>query len=388
MKRKNISFIKEDECTGCYACYSKCHRNAITMVQNEEGFYYPSVDPGRCTSCGLCVSACASLGKRKNSKRIDLFRANAKDLQVRERGSSGGIVELLSNEIINSDGVVYGAAFLPIKKEIVHMSTDAVSLEKLLKSKYVQSQINDSFTEIETILKNAGTVLFSGTPCQVAGLKAFLGKEYNNLFTVDFICHGVPSPGLFSKVIEDLEEKHSQKIKDISFRSKVRGWRRSTTTTIYENGEVENIPNRESMFFLLFLNDYSLRKSCYTCEYYCKHASDITVADDWTVPAKIDDDTGMSLVFVNNDQGRNLFARIAPQLNCFELDIGSFDMGAYKHVYSRKGRKEFFRDYRRLTYTDLQKKWKSKATEKQKSVRATVHYYCGRIRRLFKDGAR
>lgn len=385
MKQKNISFIKEDKCTGCYACYSKCYRNAITMVKNEEGFYYPSVDPDRCTSCGRCVSVCASLKKREKNKRGDLYRANAKDLGIRERGSSGGIVELLSNEILKTDGVVYGAAFSQTEKEIIHTSTNAVSLKKLLKSKYVQSQINDSFTEIETILKNGGTVLFSGTPCQVAGLKSFLGKEYNNLFTVDFICHGVPSPGLFSKMIEDLEEKHCSRLQEISFRSKARGWRHSSTTARYENGQIENVPNREFVFYSLFLNDYSLRKTCYSCDYYCKHVSELTVADDWNVPAGIDDDTGMSLVFVNNDQGRGLFDRIVRQLNYTELDRDSIDMEAYKHVYSLKGRKEFFRDYRRLTYTDLQNKWVSKATAKQKTMLASIHYYCRRVRQRFKD---
>lgn len=381
MKKNNISSLKEGKCTGCYACYSRCRKKAIIMVRNVEGFYYPSVDSDLCTFCGQCVSVCASLKKREKNKKVLLYRANAKDLRIRERGSSGGIVEVLSNEIMSSNGVVYGAAFSQIKKEIVHTSTINVPLEKLLKSKYVQSQINDSFIEIEKQLKQGMTVLFSGTPCQVAGLKAFLGKDYYNLFTVDFLCHGVPSPGLFSDLIKELEEKHSGRIKDISFRSKVEGWRRSTNiTTVYDNGLIVNTPNKESMFYLLFLNDYSLRKSCYSCDYYCKHVSDLTVADDWRVPADFDDDTGMSLVFVNNDQGRCLFDRIAHQLNSSELDFGSFDMDAFKHIYSYKGRKEFFRDYRGLTYTDLHKKWASKATVKKQSALAIIHYYCRCIR--------
>lgn len=361
MPNKDIEMISKDKCTGCYACVGKCNLNAITMVQDPEGFYFPYIDRKKCVLCGMCFNVCPQGDSVTEKKPQRILRGNACDKSVRARGSSGGLFELLARSILSENGVAYGAVYSSEKKEIVHTNTDETPLERILTSKYVQSQIEDNFEKVKNDLISGRNVLFCGTPCQVDGLNRYLGKKYDNLLTVDFVCHGVPSPGLFKEEINTLECKNNSQIIDVSFRSKINGWRRSTTTTTYANGKIEYTPNRESVFYMLFLNNYSLRKSCYKCEYYKAHKSDLTLADDWRIPKELDDDSGMSLIFINNDTGMAWLEKIKEKIKYSDLDTDTYDFDFYKHKYPTKQREKFFADYKNFGYEKTIEKWNEQA---------------------------
>ena len=296
----------EDKCVGCFACENICPHNAITMQFNQEGFYFPKIEEKQCVDCGLCAKTCQIDHKlEKANFKDDMYSFQSVD-SIREKSSSGGVFYHLAKAVLEKGGVVYGAAFDSVSKQVKHTSTDNVDLEALMRSKYVQSNVNSTFKQTKKDLDEGKEVLFSGTPCQIRGLLLFLGKGYDNLLTMDFVCHGIPSSGFFQDMIGYYESNKNAHIKNVTFREKDYGWRNQVVKLYFDNGEI--ISEKSAYYYYyyyLFLNNVTLRKSCYQCENQESHVSDITVLDYWQI--KDDDNKGVSAVCLNTDRGKKMF---------------------------------------------------------------------------------
>ncbi len=313
LDKKHITDICK--CTGCMACYNICPSGAIEVVENDKGFLYTKINSEKCINCGLCKKVCPANKAYKNVYEKPEFYAvvnNKEDERI--NSSSGGIVGCISKEILKNKGVVYGVALE--NKEAKHIRVDKEKdIYKIMGSKYVQSIIGDIYSKVKTDLENNLKVLFTGTPCQIEGLKSYLNKEYKNLITLAIICHGVPSPKVLKKHINEKEKKRKEKIKNISFRNKKFGWHKWSVSYEYENGEIEIIPFTKDYFMQGFLRNYYLRESCYNCQmrFEKKNSADIMVGDFWGIEEvlpEIDDDKGVSAVIVNSQIGLELFEKI------------------------------------------------------------------------------
>ena len=333
----------EKQCTGCGACRAACPVDAISMDTDPEGFASPCVDHGTCISCGKCASVCQVSRPGEVVGPFRVMAGCADDPVARAAGSSGGVMGLLAQRVLAEGGVVYGAVFDAGSKLVSHMSTDDVPLERILLSKYVQSEAWGSYGEVRENLCSGRRVLFCGTPCQVAGLRRYLGKSYDNLLTVDFFCHGVPSPGFFSDYATLKEKERGSEVVDMTFREKTHGWREQHMRWYFADGGVEEEPSLHNCHYFFFLGNYSLRKSCYDCGLYERHEADLTLADCWLIDPAADDDLGTSLLLVNTEAGDRAFAGIEGAFR--QVAVPNFRFKIYKHGYDKSKRNEFFRLY-------------------------------------------
>ena len=336
-----INIQDKSKCCGCSACVRRCPKSCISLQEDYEGFLYPYVNEEACVDCGLCEKVCPVLNQNQPHQPLVVYAAKNPNEEIRMKSSSGGIFSLLAEKIIQEGGVVFGAKF-DEKWEVVHGYTETLEgLEAFRGSKYVQSRIRDSYRDVECFLKKGRKVLFSGTPCQIAGLKRYLRKEYENLLAVDFVCHGVPSPmiwrdylnkkirplGVVGKnMVSPLSLKDMPVITGISFRDKRNGWKKfgftvrgksaskadknlvslsvDDDTFIYESLD-------KNLYMQGFLKNFYLRPSCYMCKSKSgKSHSDITLGDFWGIQRvcqKIDDDKGVSLVTIYSSQGKTFY---------------------------------------------------------------------------------
>lgn len=299
---ETIQSIKE-ECTGCSACYSICPKNAIEMKKKLEGFYYPIINNSNCISCGLCLKVCPVNKHVEINSNNQVYSSYIKDKSKRLESASGGIFRILAEYIIDQKGFVFGAAFDENFK-VKHICVDNKNdLKKLLGSKYVQSQMNDSFKHARELLEKGNKVLFVGTGCQVAGLKNYLIKEYDNLLTIDLICHGVPSPSVWEKYIK---EKGKGNIIDIIPRDKTNGIDDAPIVFKYSNGLKQSEAYSKNIYLRGFIANYYLRNSCYKCNFKgLSRISDITIGDFWGLD-KLDkamyQPYGTSVVITHNNK--------------------------------------------------------------------------------------
>lgn len=332
-------------CCGCSACVQRCPKQCISLYEDEEGFLYPKVDVATCIDCGICEKVCPVINQDETRKPLKVYAAKNRDEEIRRQSSSGGIFTSLAEAVIREGGVVFGAKF---DKEwnVIHAWTDTIEgIADFRGSKYVQSTIGNTYREAREFLKQDRKVLFSGTPCQIAGLRKFLRKEYDNLLTVDVVCHGVPSPLVWRKYLEETRENLRAErdagkntvssslmempvITGISFRDKTHGWKKYGFRLRYAASEAaENSvsisanddstllhPFPDNVFMKGFLKNLYLRPSCYSCAARSgKSGSDISIADFWGVQnyyPEFDDDRGIGLVLVNTDKGRKVYELI------------------------------------------------------------------------------
>lgn len=312
------------DCVGCGACAQKCPKQSIIMTIDKEGFYYPKIDLATCIDCGLCEKVCPIMQTSQERLPISTFAAKNLNEQIRMQSSSGGVFNVLAEQTIAEGGVVFGARFNH-DWEVIHDFTESLEgLKFFRQSKYVQSNTRISFKQAEFFLKAGRKVLFSGTPCQIAGLKRFLRKEYDNLLTIDFICHGVPSPGVWKHYLETeitpaSANTQQLSIDHIEFREKKsHGWKRysfvisgKSTNKMNDNTILLLHKFGENAFMKAFLNDLILRPSCHLCQFK-KHqvAADITIADFWGfehISPNDEDDKGVSLIMCRNTKGQEAF---------------------------------------------------------------------------------
>ena len=311
MIEKMIAADKAD-CVGCYACYSVCPVSAIDMKDDSEGFRYPQVDAEKCIACEACSKVCPSLHPIQSSlnEAPETWAAIGNDEAVREQSSSGGVFQLLAEDVIRKGGIVFGAAF-DEGWEVHHTFAETVNdLERLRMSKYLQSRVEDNYKKVKEELQKNREVLFVGAPCQTVGLRNFLKKEYSNLTVVDFICHGVPSPAVWREYLKervgDLKE-----IRKISFRDKRISWERYLLSFFLKSDNKPLSAEVGTDIYLKgFLHNLYLRPSCHECNFRCQSRPvDITLADFWGVKDVVPemyDGKGTSLLFAHSEKGRAL----------------------------------------------------------------------------------
>lgn len=357
-----INIAVKSKCTGCSACVQKCPKQCISFEEDSEGFYYPQVKLSLCINCGLCENVCPVLHQDKPRTPEIVYAAKNSNLATRLASSSGGIFALLAETILRQNGVVFGARF-DNEWNVFHDYTESLDgLSVFLGSKYVQSKIGNTYKLAEQFLKEGRKVLFSGTPCQIAGLKRYLRKEYDNLLTVDFVCHGVPSPMIWRDYL-------NAKIRPLGVdgRNMVsQSVEVTDKTLLYE-------PHKANLYMKGFLKNLYLRPSCYACPAKCgKSGADYTLADFWgasTYVGDFDDDKGLSAVLVYKNK----------------VNIESFDMGfkvvglndilsqnpaVIKSSRMKGGRNQFFQHYNREHQIDLINRY-SKYTIKE-NIRYTA----------------
>lgn len=349
-KDKFVKIEEKDLCCGCTACYSVCPKNAIKMVRDNEGFLYPEVDKEKCVNCGMCKKVCPILNKAKlNEFKPKAYLFQNSNEEIRKDSTSGGVFTAIGEFVIKNNGIVYGATF-DDNFVVNHIGVESVDkLSKFRKSKYVQSNQNNCFKEIKQYLDNGKLVCYSGTPCQVGGLRAYLRKDYENLILVDIMCHSVPSPLVFEKYKRYILKKmNANRILNINFRDKSKyGYKYSMMTVETDNGIYSQGIDTDS-YLRAFFSDVSVRPSCYNCHFKTmKRVSDLTIWDCFNIneiDKSFDDDKGTTRVLVQSEKGEKLLENL-DNVRLKELDINI----AIKKVkemtnsvnYNSK-RKEFF----------------------------------------------
>ncbi|MBR3469838.1 MAG: Coenzyme F420 hydrogenase/dehydrogenase, beta subunit C-terminal domain [Lachnospiraceae bacterium] len=332
------TLLKDDisKCCGCFACKDVCPKGAIKTVADEEGFLYPEIDAEKCVSCGLCSKVCAYNKGNTGNRPEKVYAAASKDDVLLMKVASGGMFTVMAKSFIKSGGIVCGSAMFRTKNgfEVKHVFVEKEEeLALLAGSKYVKSSTDGVFKGAKEILSAGKKLLFSGTPCQIAALKSFLGRDYDELITVDIICHGVPSQKFFNDHIKFYEKKHSCTVTDFRFRDKSRGQGMNYCITEENgNGTRRKVKNGKlNSFFGLFLKGSVYRKNCYSCPYASeKRVSDITIGDYWGVylehagevrKAKLDNQKGISCVLVNTDKGSGFWETISADFHYLESDF-------------------------------------------------------------------
>ena len=314
--------IRKNQCVGCGACADICSVGCISMLGDPEGFAYPKTDSAKCVGCGACDRVCPALNVPEFSEKIpQTFLAVNRDEAVVGSSSSGGVFSALADKVTKAGGTVCGAAFDGDFSVHHILAENSEELEKLRTSKYVQSNTGDIYSAVRRELKGGRKVLFSGTPCQVNAMRLFLGKEYENLLLVDFICHGVPSEKVWLKYLKDVAK--GTRVSSVSFRDKSVGWNRFSLKIDYQSGaylcEFSNDP-----YMKLFLSDNILRPSCYNCPAKGnKRFADITIADAWGMDNETTwsfDDKGLSLIFVHTDKGSEYIESLKADLDLCDAD--------------------------------------------------------------------
>ena len=298
-------------CTGCQSCYNVCPKQAIKMKENDEGFLYPEIDEEKCIHCGLCKKVCPINNDTKDNELQEVYAAINKDEKILFDSSSGGMFTLIADSILKLDGYIYGCVFDENLK-VIHIEINKEEdLEKMRGSKYVQSNVGDTFKLVKRRLSNEKYVLYVGTPCQIAGLKNFLGKEYEKLITIDLICHGVPSQKIFDKYIEYISKGKS--ITDFKFRDKNKNDINSQILSYKRNNKKLKIRNPElDPYYGAFYAGKIFRESCYVCKFAnCNRVGDITLGDFWGVEKYHKElaskNGGVSACILNNKKAKDFF---------------------------------------------------------------------------------
>ncbi len=363
---------KVELCSGCGMCVQLCKHSAIKMISDIEGFLRPVVEPALCVDCGLCQKRCPANSPAfvNRNEPLKVFSGWSSDEEIRMASSSGGAFSEIAKYVISKNGVVFGVA-LDDKVQARHTYVEQEEdLCKLQGSKYVQSVIGSSYKEAEEFLRQGRLVLFSGTPCQIAGLYSYLHNDYENLLTIDLICHGVPSPLVFEDYKKWIEDKIHEKVSYVKFRCKKSSWifysmginshtEKNKITTYSYIGSYYADP-----YIRAFLRDNILRPSCYSCQYAStKRVADFTIADWWGYKATCPDDKdferkGVSLLMCNSRKALEIVHELNMDLRERTLEEAIRTNRSLKQPFSLPPtRDRFWRDYERLTFPEMIDKW-------------------------------
>lgn len=346
--------LEKPECCGCYACEQICPKHCITMQADKEGFLYPQVDETVCIHCDVCEKVCPILQKqisiKKDSTEPEAYAAINLDEKIRQQSSSGGIFTLLAEQTLRMGGVVFGAAMAKDQHSVHHIAVESEEqLGALRGSKYLQSEIGTTYLQVREELQKGRKVLFSGTPCQVEGLRAFLNQEEPSLLCVDTICHGVPSPLVWDRYLTEHEACVGAPVKQVLFRNKQQGWKVYTIKMSFCNGTSYEKVFSEEPFMKAFLQNICLRPSCYTCHFKkLNRVSDITLADYWGIQDQypdMDDDKGTSLVIIHSEKGKRCIESFGDKIRLKKVPIEQALRSNPSMLHSaemHKQRKQFF----------------------------------------------
>lgn len=364
--------VDYEKCTGCGACVQRCPKRCISWTQREFGFRYPQIDKDACVNCGQCEKVCPIDKALEVSAEQKAYAAVHKDDEVLAKSTSGGAFTAIADAVFAQGGIVYGAAMLD-GMQVKHIRTSGKDdFEGLRSSKYLQSDTGTTYQMVEQDLKQGKTVLYSGTPCQIDGLKNFLGKDYENLYTVDIVCHGVGSQAYFDKYMDYARERYG-KIKALRFRSKeYAGWSCCGVVVVVDSSDcLKKIPYRDfdNYYYSYFLSGDIYRKSCYSCKYAnTNRVGDFTLGDYWGVEAlnlPLQTENGCSLLLVNNRHAMQLLDEIESldrvettveqaahcnkQLNAPSklMDSRQNRIGEYESMSGQQIQKEYLKNHRK-----------------------------------------
>lgn len=302
------------KCTGCTSCMNTCPQKAITMCEDEEGFLYPIVNKELCVACGLCSKVCPVLSPAEIAPNLCCYAAKNRDLSQRADSTSGGVFAALAKKVVADGGIVCGAAFNSQWNVVHTFASNETELSPLLGSKYVQSKLDDCFAIVKLFLDSGKQVLFSGTPCQVAGLNHFLQHFYSSLITVEVFCHGVPSPMVWQRYI--LEKCANNEVHHVIFRNKKVSWANfSVAAFLHDGTAIFDEPYVQNIYYKGFLTNLYLRPSCTRCVAKpFKSGSDLSIGDFWGIQnyfPDFNDDKGVSAVIIHSEKGLSLFNQLS-----------------------------------------------------------------------------
>ncbi len=371
-----IDIVEKKQCSGCQACYNACPVHCIDMIPDEEGFLYPRINSNKCLKCNACSAVCPFLDKTTNGKGSPItYALYNTDEDARLKSSSGGFFSVLVKYVVERGGVVYGVSMNDDYKGCRHERFEnGVEYKKLFGSKYLQSDVGYSYREAKKDLDSGKLVLFSGTPCQINGLLLFLKKEYPNLITVDFICHGVPSQLLWRKYIEHIEKNKNGKVSYVNFRDKQVGWNTfgiRTRCGVYESF----LSQHDDPYLIMFLKDVCLRPSCYSCvPKKSISKSDFTMGDFWginEIEPKLNDGKGTSIVMVHSKKASLIFQECQNCFICAQVDFQNsinHNKSYYVSALKPQGRDTFYADLNNYEFSNMIKKYcKKNCQDKLKS---------------------
>lgn len=377
-----ISIIDRSKCCGCSACVQKCPKQCISMHLDDEGFYYPHVESSTCIDCGLCEKVCPVINQQTPRQPLQCLAVKGKQEAIVKNSSSAGIFYLLAERTIHNKGIVFGARFNEVW-DVAHSWTDTIEgIKPFMSSKYVQSQIGDSYSQAESFLKEGREVLFTGTPCQIAGLRHYLKKDYENLLCVDVICHGSPSPGVWreylkyeispkgrkntvsSSIYSPLSERDTLQIKGISFRDKRLGWKKYSFVLQASQGSSRSEENSVSssykpivqqkhyynLYMKTFLCNLTLRRSCFACPARKgKSGSDILLGDYWGISRyypEFFDENGVSMALAYTEKGEQILESLDLQTQAIKYSETSGNSNIEFDEPYPTDRDSFFSDFR------------------------------------------
>lgn len=350
---------KKNNCFGCTACANICPKHAISMEYDENGFKYPKVDKDKCINCGLCKRICPANNEVKKNDNICVYAAKNKNDNIRRKSTSGGLFTAISNYVLEKKGVVYGSIMNNDFKVVYLRAESKKDIDNMRGSKYVQSDLKETFSSIKKDLEKNLMVLFVGTPCYVQGLKSYLRKEYDNLILCDIVCHGVPSPLIFDEHVNFINKMG--KLKKYTFRDKEIGWRGTNVTIEYDTKKESNTVVSD-IFSNLYFDGYISRICCSKCKYTSiNRVSDITIGDFWEIEKShndFNDEKGINLVLINTLKGKKVFENIKDELEYIESSIDKCIQPQLKYPSKEnKNKKQFWNDYEKKGFMYVAKKY-------------------------------
>lgn len=344
--------VDKISCTGCSACFSVCPTGAIVMQQDDEGFFHPAIDAGKCISCRLCEKACPLMNPVETRPVREVYACYSVENSNRMDSSSGGVFSVLAEQVLKNGGVVFGATFDGTYHALHHVGIeDAAELAKLRGSKYVQSNLRNVFREIQKLLREKKYVLFVGTPCQVAGLRNVAKQNIAYLLTAEFVCHGVPSPAVWARFLREITPDKS-KVRDLRFRDKKMGWTKYSMKVLFENGNVYLSNVEENPYLQGFLSGLYMRASCYKCPFRKKQRiGDFMMGDCWGIEHMTDDarfltNEGVSLLSIQSDLGKAVWQMIQSRLYVKKIDYiqaMKYNRAIISDSYHHLHREKFFK---------------------------------------------
>jgi len=386
-----IDIINKKDCTGCGACFNACPKQAISMKSDSKGFLYPEVEKSSCIECKICINKCPVVNQNvisSNYLEPLVFASWSLDENIRINSTSGGIFSELAKEVLKREGCVVGAKYNAehlVEHALIDKEADLI---KLRQSKYIQSDVKDIYIRVKKSLQSQKLVLFVGSPCEIAGIRGYLGKDYENLILCDFVCRGTNSPKAYTEYLKDLEKRYQSKIEKVWFKNKTKGWNLFSTKIIFKNGR-EYIEDRNHDAFMLGYIHYNLfmRDCCSSCKYKkIPRISDITLADFWGVGqhrSELDEDKGTSLVMINSDKGKALFNSIQNNVFSSECPIEWALQGntcilnvATKNKFSD----DFFKELGTVSFEQLVHKYVKR--NKKKSLKDVTRAIIRRLKKL------
>lgn len=368
-----INLVKKEACTGCKMCEDICPHHAICFKSGSDGFWFPVVDEGNCTKCGLCISKCPVQNPYNihNKVQPQIYSAWVKDNKIRLSSTSGGIYYAMANHIIDTGGYIAGCAYSEDFKSACHISGNTKEILHLtMQTKYFQSNTEGIYKNVKVLLEQGKNVFFCGTPCQVAALVKYLPNEYENLITCDLVCHGINSPKAYKAYIDDMEQKFKSKIDFIHMRNKCKGWTVSGTYIKLANGKSMYINRVDDPWFNGYISgSLFLRECCSACQFKSMpRVSDISLGDFWGISSSKENmKKGISLVLINSNKGKRLFEAVRPELHVENKTLEAAISGNRCLIESTPmgpKRSEFFNNFEKEPFEPLvwrllgQSKWR------------------------------